>query len=315
MNQLAIPLVNVTQQAALAVYPYIGKEDKNKADFYATEAMRRTLNNMKGQGTVVIGEGEMDEAPMLFIGEKVGKEKSPELDIAVDPIDGTKLVASGKEDAIAVLALAEKGTLLHAPDMYMEKIAVGPKAKGVIDLKLSPQENVRNVAKAMKKPLSETEVVIQDRPRHQKIIEQIRATGAKVSLFQEVDINAAVSTALSSHSADMFIGKGGAPEGVIAAVALRSMGGDFQGKLCVSDQNQYKRCRAMGITDPEAHLKLEDIVSSDNCLFAATGITDGRLLNGVREENNFLVTHSFLALEKQLYVINSQHEMDSSLQL
>ncbi|WP_158735833.1 class II fructose-bisphosphatase [Alteribacillus sp. YIM 98480] len=313
MINLAIPLVNVTQQAAAAVYPHIGNQDKNKADFHATEAMRRELNKASINGTIVIGEGEMDEAPMLFIGENVGDGTGPEIDIAVDPIDGTKLVASGANDSIAVLAAAEKGSLLHAPDMYMDKIAVGPKAKGAIDIELSPEDNIINVAKALGKSAAEVEVMVQERPRHDHIIEAAKKLGAKVTLFKEVDINAALAAALSDHSADLFMGTGGAPEGVVAAVAMRSLGGDFQGKLRPADKEQFDRCISMNIKDPDAFLRLDDIVSTDNCLFAATGITNGLLTKGVEKSGDLLKTQSFLTLNNQAYTIESQHEMKKVL--
>ncbi|MDY0393348.1 class II fructose-bisphosphatase [Virgibacillus halophilus] len=281
MSELATEFVKATQQAAVAAYPWVGKQRKNPADAAATEALRNHLNLIDFTGEIKIGEGEMDEAPMLFIGEKVGTGSGPEIDIAVDPIDGTALVAAGKGNAITVIAAADSGSLLHAPDMYMEKIAVGPKAKGKISLEVPIGDNLKAVAAANGKKITELRVAVQKRPRHAELMMAVQRTGAEVVLFSDVDITLAVATCLDEIDIDMVAGVGGAPEGVIGAVALRILGGDFQGKLLPKNEIQRQRCLDMGISEPDRMLLLEDLVASDNCFFAATGITDGILLRGL----------------------------------
>jgi len=297
VKALAEDFLAVTQRAAIVSYPWIGKGRKNEADGAATESMRFHLNTMDMNAVIVIGEGEMDEAPMLFIGEKLGTGNGPELDIAVDPVEGTTLMSTGQDNALTVIAASEKGTLLHAPDMYMEKLAVGPKAKGSIDITLPLSENMISVAKALGKNVSELTVMIQDRPRHEYLIKQVYETGGKVKLFSDVDITGAVATALDDIDVDILVGTGGAPEGVIAAVALKCLGGDFQARLIPQNQEELDRCTRMGIVDPQAVLFMDDIVKSDQCLFAATGITDGNFLKGIKKnQDGTLVCHSFIAL-------------------
>lgn len=299
MTLLLPNFLAVTQQAAIASYPWIGKLNKMEADQAGTEAMRNQLNSMNIKGTIVIGEGEMDEAPMLYIGEQVGIGEGFEIDIAVDPVEGTNLMARGKENAMAVIAAAPKGGLLHAPDMYMQKIAVGPKAKGSIDIEASFTENMKSVADAIGKNVKDLTVMVQERPRHQEIIQQVMDAGAKVILFSDGDVTAAIATAIDHIGVDMFVGTGGAPEGVIAAVALKCLGGDFQGKLVPQNEGEYYRCKMMGIEDPDAILNLDDIVKSDDCLFVASGITDGFLLKGIKNNSNDLyVSHSLLTSSK-----------------
>ncbi|SFM21599.1 class II fructose-bisphosphatase [Salibacterium qingdaonense] len=308
MQSLAMSFLNVTQEAAISVFPYIGKGGKILADHKATEAMRGTLHSLNAHSRVVIGEGEMDNAPMLYIGEELGASEDPKVDIAVDPIDGTTLVSKGQGNAIAVLAAAERGCLLHAPDMYMDKIAVGPKAKGRIDVSASIEANVTAVSEALGKSVSQLNVLVQDRERHQSLIQAIQHMGASVTLFSDVDITGIVATAVEGKDVDMLVGTGGAPEGVIAAVAMRSLGGDFQGRLRPADKEQYNRCRDMGIADPDRYLTLDDIVSTDQCFFAATGITDGPLLKGVKSINEeMLQSHTFLAVDRQYHVVESVH--------
>lgn len=285
--------LKATEKAAIATYPWVGKNDVMSADRAATNSLRDQLNGMDIAGVIKIGEGEMDNAPMLFIGERVGTLNGPALDIAVDPIDGTSLVASGKRDAIAVMAVAEEGSILHAPDMYMKKIACGPKLKGKIDITKSLEYNVEQAAIALEKEVTEICVAVQERPRHEEYVRIIEATGAKVILFSEVDITAIIATCIEGSGIDLFIGIGGAPEGVISAVALRSLGGDFQGQLMPEDDLQYKRCVKMGLDNPDGVLYMDDVISSDDCLFVATGITDGILLNGVRTESDEVTTTSF----------------------
>ncbi len=294
MHEYVMNFVKVTQQAAIASHPWIGKNDKMAADAAATASMREQLNLINMDGVIKIGEGEMDEAPMLYIGEKVGTRNGPQIDIAVDPIDGTNLVAGNKANAIAVIAAAEKDSLLHAPDMYMKKIAVGPKAAGSINIDAPLKDNIHAVAKAHGKSVNDLTVIVQDRPRHKEIIDEIRDAGATVKLFQDVDITATIATCIEEMNVDMFIGTGGAPEGVMSAVAVKCLGGDFQGQLQPCNDTEYNRCIEMGIADPKKFLQMHDIVSSNTCFFVATGITSGMLLNGVSFENHERIqTHTF----------------------
>src|SRR4051794_2279209 len=308
---LLIPnFLAVAQKAAVASYPWIGKMNKIEADNAGTEAMRTQLNSMSIRGTIVIGEGEMDEAPMLYIGEKLGIGGGPEIDIAVDPVEGTTLMAKGQDNSIAVIAAAPKGSLLHAPDMYMQKIAVGPKAKGSIDIEASFTDNMKSVARAMEKSVDTLTVMVQDRPRHQGIIQQVIDLGAKVVLFSDGDVTAAIATAIETIAVDIFVGIGGAPEGVITAAGLKCLGGDFQAKLLPQNDEEYARCIAMGIENPNRVWTIDDLVKSDDCLFAASGITDGYLLKGVKESGNGLfISHSFVtsAKSKSYQFIEAYH--------
>lgn len=295
MNHLALEFLNVTQSAAIASKPWIGRGRKNEADDAATSAMREMLRRMKMSGIVVIGEGEMDEAPMLYIGEQLGSGEEPRLDIAVDPLEGTNLVAGGLSNSCAVIAAAPHGCLLHAPDMYMEKLAVGRRAAGSIDLELPLIDNVRRTAEALGKPLYDMTVMVQYRERHEEIIEAVRNAGARIRLFDDGDVTCAISAAMEGSGVDLFYGIGGAPEGVISAVAIKCMDGDMQARLLPGDESEYKRCIGMGLSDPGQRLMLHDMVRSEDCLFAATGITSGMLLDGViTEADGTLVTHSLL---------------------
>nr|WP_184405567.1 class II fructose-bisphosphatase [Geomicrobium halophilum] len=299
----------VTQNAAISVESYIGNEDKILIDGQATEAMRTTLQQLEMKSTVVIGEGEMDEAPMLYIGETLGKVGYPEFDLAVDPIDGTTLAANGQNQAISVLAGGTKGSLLHAPDMYMEKIAVGSKAAGHIDLTDSLEVNLKRVAFALEKPLTELNVLIQDRKRHESIVKTVRSIGPNVKQFTDVDITAIVATCLEDYDADIFIGIGGAPEGVIGAVAARTLGGDFQGRLKPKSDNEYNRCMQMGMKNPEKHLFLEDIIKTDDCFFIATGVTNGDLLKGIQRKTDGTVeTETFISHDFSNQFLTTVHE-------
>ena len=299
MSLLLPNFLAVTQQAAIASYPWIGKMNKIKADDAGTEAMRTELNGMNISGTIVIGEGELDEAPMLYIGEKLGTGEGPDIDIAVDPVEGTTLMAKGQDNSIAVIAAAPKGSLLHAPDMYMRKIAVGPRAKGSIDIGAPFTDNMKSVARATGKSVNQLTVMVQDRPRHQDIIQQVVELGANVALFSDGDVTAAVATAIETQAVDIFVGIGGAPEGVIAAAGLKCLGGDFQAKLMPQNDEEYARCIMMGIENPNRVWTIDDLVQSDDCLFAATGITDGYLLKGVKENpNGLFVSHSFVTSAK-----------------
>lgn len=280
-RELALELVRVTEAAALACARWMGRGDKEKADQLAVDAMRAAFDTVGFEGTVVIGEGEMDEAPMLYIGERVGAGGEA-ADVAVDPLEGTNLVAKGLNGSIAVVAVAPKGCLLHAPDMYMEKIAVGPEARGCIDITASMTANLRWVAKAKGKDISDLTVVILDRDRHKKIIQEIREAGARIKLISDGDVAPAVAAATGDTGVDMLVGIGGAPEGVLAAAALKCLGGDMQARLRPESEAEADRARSMGLDDPTRVLTIQDLVRGDDVFFAATGITDGDLLRGVR---------------------------------
>ena len=280
---LSLEIVRVTERAAVAAARLRGRGDKEQSDQAAVDAMRRELAALAIDGTVVIGEGEMDEAPMLFIGENVGAKNGPKVDIAVDPLEGTTLCAKNMPGAIATLAMAEAGTLLHAPDIYMDKIAVGPGyPKGVVDLDAPADENIRALAKAKGvKPDAITAMVL-DRPRHADLIAALRKAGAAVSLISDGDVAGVIHTADPDKSGiDIFLGIGGAPEGVLAAAALRCIGGQMQTRLVIDTDEKRERAAKMGIKDPRQKYQIEDMVKGD-CLFAATGVTDGRMLRGVR---------------------------------
>ena len=279
---LSLELARVTELAAISAGRWMGKGQKIAADDAAVQAMRMMFDTIDIQGTVVIGEGEMDEAPMLYIGEKVGTGEGCAVDIAVDPLEGTNLVAKGQPNAIAVLAVAPTGCLLHAPDMYMDKICVGPAGKGRIDIDAPVKDNLRALAEGKGCEISDLTVVILDRPRHQELIEEVRAAGARCKLITDGDVAPAVAAALDDTGVDMVIGMGGAPEGVLAAAALKCVGGDLQARLVPHSAEDYRRCAEMGIPDTSVVLQLEDLVKGDDVIFSATGITDGDSLSGVR---------------------------------
>ncbi|MEH7237161.1 class II fructose-bisphosphatase [Bacillus sp. JJ1562] len=294
MNQLIYDFLRVTESAAIASLPWVGSGNKIEADRAATNSMRTMLSQVEMDGTIVIGEGEIDEAPMLYIGEKVGTGKGKQIDIAVDPIDGTTSTSKGQNDAIAVIAAAPQGTLLHAPDMYMEKIATGPKAAGKIDINAPLEENLYAVAMACGKEIHELTVMIQDRERHQNWIDIVRGLGAKTYLFQDGDVIPAISTCIESLYADLFIGIGGAPEGVLAAVGIKSLGGEIQARLLPRTAEEIERCRNMGIEDIDKVLTHDQLVATNDCVFVATGITSNMLLNGIKREQNKFITHSIM---------------------
>ncbi|WP_068674972.1 class II fructose-bisphosphatase [Oceanobacillus sp. Castelsardo] len=309
MQSLLLDFLKVTESAAVAAMPWVGSGDKIAADGAATNAMRENLNKMKMFSTIVIGEGEIDEAPMLYIGEKLGQGGSHEVDIAVDPIEGTTPTVNGQGNAITVIAAAPKGTLLHAPDMYMKKMAVGPRAKGKIDLDAPIEDNIKAVAKANGKEITELNVLIQDRTRHQEYIDRIRETGAKVRLFHDGDVIYATATCLESSGVDMFLGIGGAPEGVLGATAIRCLGGEMQAKLLPRNNDEIRRCKEMGIANVEGILTLDDLVSTDDCVFVATGITDNLIIDGIETEYSNFITHSILVngREKQVRYVKSTY--------
>lgn len=297
-REFSLEIARITEEAALASARWWGKGDKIAADGAATEAMRAMFDTVSIAGTVVIGEGEMDEAPMLYIGEKVGKWDKGDfpVDIAVDPLEGTNLVAKGMPGAITTLAMAPKGTLLNAPDMYMDKIAAGPKCKGKIFLDASVTENINAAAKALDKKVCDITVVVLDRERHKDIIKEIRACGARVKLISDGDVAPAVSAGFPESGIDMMIGIGGAPEGVLAAAALKAIGGEFQGRLYPMKDGEKERAAKMLGGDPLRLLTIDDLVKTDDVMFAATGVTDGELLTGVRFIGNDIATSKTIIL-------------------
>ena len=297
-RSLSMELVRVTELAALSSARWVGRGMKNEADHAATEAMRKMFDTIPMEGIVVIGEGEMDEAPMLYIGEKLGTGKGPMVDIAVDPVEGTNLVAKGGWNSIAVLAVADRGNLLHAPDMYMEKIAVGPECVGCIDLKASITDNLKAVAKAKNKEISDVLVTILDRERHAWMIQEIREAGARIKLITDGDLAAGINTCFDETGIDIMFGIGGAPEGVITAVALKCLGGEFQGRLKPETEKEVQRCKKMGIDDVNKVLYMDDLVKGDDAIFAATGITDGELLKGVQFKGKKATTSSVVMRAK-----------------
>ena len=290
-RELTMEFVRVTEAAAMASGRLMGRGDKIGADQAAVDAMRKAFDAISVSGTVVIGEGEMDEAPMLYIGEKVGAG-GPAVDIAVDPLEGTNLVAKGLPGSIAVMAVAPKGMLLHAPDMYMEKIAVGPRAKGCIDINAPIKDNLKKVAKAMERRVEDLVVVILDRERHQKIISDTRKAGARIKLISDGDVSPVISAGIEGSGVHMLIGIGGAPEGVIAAAAMKCLGGDMQAKLWPENDEEVKRAAKMGITDVNKVLTMDDLVRGQEAFFTATAITEGEMLRGVQYFGTGARTHS-----------------------
>lgn len=310
-RSLGMEFARVTEAAAINCAHWIGKGEKNLADGAAVEAMRKMFDTVDISGTVVIGEGEMDEAPMLYIGEKVGKG-GVEVDIAVDPLEGTNLTAKNMNGAIAVMAIAEKSGLLHAPDMYMDKIVVGPKAKGAIDINLSPEENMRNVAKALGKDVSDLTIVLLERERHQYIVDAARKLGVRCKFISDGDVSPVITTSFGDGGIDMMMGKGGAPEGVIAAAAIKCMGGDMQGRLVPETEEEIRRVHEMGIDDVNKALTLDDLVSTDDVYFVATGVTKGDILNGVRFTDKYAITHTVVmrGVTGTVRFIEAYHDYD-----
>lgn len=313
-RNLPVNLGRVTEAAALASGRALGRGDKNWADQLAVDAMRRMFDTIDIDGTVVIGEGEMDEAPMLYIGEQIGSSGKSDLkvDIAVDPLDGTQSVANGLPNAISVIAVAPSGCLLHAPDTYMKKIAVGPKAKGHIDINASTKENIDNVAKALKKDVEDITVVVMDRPRHDKLVEEIRQAGARIKMIDDGDVLGAISACFDYTNVDILMGIGGAPEGVIAAAALKCLGGELQGVMAPATDEQKKRCLDMG-ADLEKVYTTDDLVKGDEIIFAGTGVSYGELLDGVKYlDNNKASTHTLIlrAETGTIRFIHATHQLD-----
>lgn len=322
-RDLAMAFSRVTEGAALAGYKWLGRGDKNAADGAAVEVMRTLLNQTEIEGEIVIGEGEIDEAPMLYIGEKVGSGGDA-VDIAVDPIEGTRMTAMGQNNALAVLAAGEKGSFLKAPDMYMEKIVVGPGAKGCINLALPLVENLKNIADALGKTLNTLVVTTLAKPRHDKVITQMQEMGVRVFAFPDGDVAASILTCMPDSEVDVMYCIGGAPEGVVSAAAIRALGGDMQGRLLPrhqvkgdNDENrrlgqiEIERCHEMGI-EPNIVLRMEDIAKSDNVIFAGTGITKGDLLEGISRQGNIATTETLLIRGKCRTIrrIQSTHYLD-----
>ncbi len=318
---LALEMVRVTEAAAIASARFMGRGDGTEADRAATESMRRTMDEIEMAGTIVIGEGERDEAPMLYIGEQVGRvadddsRTTPEIDIAVDPLEGTNLVAHGQAGAITVLAASERGGLLHAPDTYLEKLCVGPVAAGHVDITASPTDNVHRIAEALGRKVGDITVVILERPRHEALIDEVRAAGARIKLISDGDLSAAISCAVSGTGVHAVMGIGGAPEGVITAAALRCLGGEIQARFRFRNDDERDRARRMGNDDDEGRVyRTEELASGENLVFAATGVTSGDLLEGVRFFGGGARTHSLVMAyqSKQVRFVDTVAMFDRS---
>jgi fructose-1,6-bisphosphatase II len=311
-RNLALELVRVTEAAALAASRWMGRGDKNGADGAAVDAMRVMLGSVGMTGVIVIGEGEKDEAPMLFNGEEVGDRLGPPVDIAVDPVDGTTLTALGRGNAIAVIAVSERDSMFNpGPCVYMDKIAVGPECRGVVDLNASPTDNLKAVAKAKGERVRDVTAVILDRPRHAAIIEEVRAAGARIRLIQDGDVVGALTTCFPDSGADILLGIGGTPEGVITACALKSLGGEQLGRLYVRDDDERRLALDAGY-DLEQILTQDDLVKSENCFFSATGITDGELMKGVHFDARGATTESLVMRSKSgtVRLVKARHSLD-----
>src|SRR6201994_3456074 len=314
-EQLSLEFLRVVENGAIAAARTMGFGDRHKADEVAVEAMRKTMDQVEMDGTIVIGEGERDEAPMLYIGEKVGlathapKALFPAVDIAVDPLEGTNLCATGAPNSIAVLAVSEKGGLLHAPDLYMEKIVVGPSCKGAVDLDAPVLDNLRSVAKRLDRDVEDLTIIVLDRPRHEKLIGDIRKAGARIRLIGDGDLSAGISAAVVGTSEEAVMGTGGAPEGVITAAALRCLNGQILARLVVSKPQDAERLERMGVKDPKRIYDTEDLAPGKKIIFACCGVTDGNLLKGVRFFGEGIQTMSIILSldDRQVRFIDSVH--------
>src|SRR6187431_2292648 len=317
---LALEMVRVTEAAAIESARFMGRGARDEADAAATTAMRRTMDEIEFDGRIVIGEGERDEAPMLFIGERVGQadpdrpsgDVPPAIDIAVDPLEGTNLVAHGQAGAITVLAASESGGLTHAPDTYLEKLCVGPVAAGQVDIRVSPTENIHRIAEALGRKVNDITVVILERPRHDDLIAEVRAAGARIKLIGDGDLSAAISCAVSGTGVHAVMGIGGAPEGVITAAALRCLGGEIQARFRYRSDDERERGARMGHGDEDRVYRTEDLASGDTLVFAATGVTAGDLLQGVRFFGGGARTHSLVMAyqTKQVRFVDTVHMFD-----
>jgi fructose-1,6-bisphosphatase II len=315
---LALEMAYVTEAAAIASARLMGRGDRHEADRVATEAMRAAMDEVEMQGSIVIGEGERDEAPMLYIGERVGSSSGdgevPKLDIAVDPLEGTNLVATGSPNAITVLAASEAGGLVHAPDTYLEKLCVGPLAAGHVDIRDSPSDNVRKIAEALGRRVQDITVIVLDRPRHEALIAELRETGARIKLITDGDLSAAISCSVQGTGVHAVMGIGGAPEGVITAAALRCLGGEIQARFRYRNDEERARGARMGHGDESRIYLTEDLASGDNLVFAATGVTAGDLLEGVRFFGGGARTHSLVMAyqTKTVRFVDTVHMFDRS---
>jgi fructose-1,6-bisphosphatase II len=314
---LALEMIRVTEAAALASARFMGRGQRDEADEAATEAMRRAMDETDLAGTIVIGEGERDEAPMLYIGEQVGRHEDggavAAVDIAVDPLEGTNLVATGQSGAITVLAASDTGGLTNAPDTYLEKLAVGPVAAGCIDITRPPAENVHRIAEALRRRVTDITVIILDRPRHDGLISEVRGTGARIKLISDGDVSAAISCAVQGTGVHALMGIGGAPEGVITAAALRCLGGEIQARFRFRNDEERERAgRMLGHADESKVFRTEDLASGENLVFAATGVTGGELLQGVRFFGGGARTHSLVMAyqTKQVRFVDTVHMFD-----
>lgn len=307
-RNLALEVVRVTEAAALSCARLMGRGDEKAADQAAVDAMRQAFNGLVIDGTVVIGEGERDEAPMLYIGEKVGTGTGPKVDIALDPLEGTTICANGGPNALSVIAMAEQGKFLHCPDTYMEKIAVGPAGKGVVDLDKSPTANLKALAEAKGERVEDLTVIILYRPRHEALIQEVRRAGARIRLISDGDVSAAIATTKSETDIDLLLGIGGAPEGVLAAAALRCVDGDMQGRLKPRNPQEIERAQAMGIKDINKKFSLNELAGGD-VMFAATGVTDGDYLKGVHFFGGGATTQSVVMRSKTrtIRIIDATH--------
>jgi fructose-1,6-bisphosphatase II / sedoheptulose-1,7-bisphosphatase len=315
-RNLALEVVRVTEAAALSASRLMGRGDEKAADQAAVDAMRTALNSLVIDGTVVIGEGERDEAPMLYIGEKVGTGQGPKIDIALDPLEGTTITAKGGSNALAVIAMAEAGGFLNAPDTYMDKIAIGAGFGDVVDLDETPEANLRNLAKAKKADVSDLVVCILDRPRHSELIAKVREAGARIMLISDGDVSGVIATSAPDSGVDLYIGSGGAPEGVLAAAALRCIGGFMQGRLIFRNDDEKVRAARYGITDLGRKYGLYDLAKGD-VMFAATGVTTGTMLQGVRRFAGGAVTHSMVMRSKSgtVRLIEARHNFNRKTDL
>ncbi|OIO64482.1 fructose-bisphosphatase, class II [Candidatus Woesearchaeota archaeon CG1_02_57_44] len=306
-----LDFARVTEDAAIAAAHHMGHGDKNAADQAAVSAMRKRLNSLDVKGTIVIGEGERDEAPMLFIGEEVGSgEGTADVDFAVDPLECTNSVAYGRGYAMAVLAASPKGTLLHAPDTYMDKIAVGPACVGKVDLDWPVAKNIEAVAKALGKPVKDVTIVVLDRPRHDQLIKDIRAVGARISLISDGDVAGAIMPSMEEIGIDLLLGVGAAPEGVLAAAALKCLGGEIQCRFRFRNDDERKRAIAMGIKEPDKKMLIDDLVKGNDCLFLATGVMDGPMMQGVRFVGKTVHTETIIMRAKSgtVRIIKAVHQ-------
>jgi fructose-1,6-bisphosphatase class II len=314
-GQLSLEFLRVVENAAIAAARTMGFGERNKADEVAVEAMRKTMDSVQMDGTIVIGEGERDQAPMLYIGEKVGlatyapKALFPQVDIAVDPLEGTNLCATGAPNAITVLAASERGGLLHAPDLYMEKLVVGPSCKGAVDLDAPVADNLKSIAKRLDRDVEDLVVIVLDRPRHEKLIEDIRTAGARIRLIGDGDLSAGISAAVIGTGVHAVMGTGGAPEGVLTAAALRCLNGQILARLVVSKPEHEERLAKMGVKDPKRIYDTEDLAPGKKMIFACCGVTDGNLLRGVRFFGEGIRTQSMILTldDRQVRFVDSVH--------